>query len=320
MSEDELRTLAAEVLEGLSASPKRLPSHWFYDEAGSALFERIMALPEYYLTRAERGLLARDGEALMRRLAAGAEALQLVELGSGNGAKTLLLCQAMERLGLRWSYAPIDLSAAALEELQRRFAAALPAAALAGMQPLRGDFHRLWPAHRPGCRQIALFMGSNLGNLDTAAALSLLVQLRERLLRGDCLLLGLDLQKHPKRILRAYDDGEGLTARFNLNLLQRLNRELGMDFVIEDFEHYASYSPLDGAARSFLVSRRRQSVRSLRLGREFGFEAGECIYTEQSQKYTAASAAALLGEAGFQLAETLVDADEGYAIFVGSAC
>ncbi|MFN4116317.1 MAG: L-histidine N(alpha)-methyltransferase, partial [Inhella sp.] len=160
---------------------------------------------------------------------------------------------------------------------------------------------------------------SNLGNLDEAESLQLLGQLRERLCRGDRLLLGLDLQKDPRRILRAYDDEAGITARFNLNLLTRLNRELQMDFALDAFAHYASYSPLDGVARSFLVSLRAQRVRSRLLDQHFDFAAGESIYTEQSQKYTPDGVAGLLGAAGFALADTLLDELNGYAIFVGEA-
>ncbi len=310
--------LALDVLEGLNASPKRLPSHWFYDDAGSALFEQIMALPEYYLTRAEHRLLATQGGAIASALvdgAGGAQGVQLVELGSGNGEKTLRLCQALQAQQLPWCYVPIDLSLAALAQLQQRFAAAMPHA---DVNPLSGDFRLHWPAHTPGLRQVVLFMGSNLGNLDADESLELLIQLRERLRPGDRLLLGLDLQKDPRRILQAYSDAQGLTARFNLNLLTRMNRELGMDFDIERFAHYASYSPLDGAARSFLVSQRHQTVRSRVLDRHFEFGDGEAIYTEQSQKYTPQSVSSLLQAAGFELLHQFDEPQDAYAVFLGA--
>ena len=304
---------ARQVCDGLAASPKRLPSVYFYDDTGSRLFEQIMQLPEYYLSRAEARLLDRQGPALAAHLAEHGRALKLIELGSGNGEKTLLLCQALAALTPHWRYCPIDQSRPALAALRQRFQRALPGAAV---QPLLGDYCEVWPDGDAAERQVVLLMGSNLGNLTEPQAIELLRAVRGHLHAGDRLLLGLDLQKDPRVILRAYDDALGLTARFNLNLLARMNRELAMDFDLGAFHHYATYSPLDGAARSFLVSRRRQRVTSRFLARHFDFEAGETIYTEQSQKYTEPMVQGLVAAAGFTVDANFIDAQDRYAVFV----
>lgn len=272
--------LAAHVWQGLNRSPKALSSQYFYDERGSALFQRIMELPEYYLSRAEETLLRERADELVALLAPDDRPLDLFELGCGDGSKTLRLCDALWRAGRALTYHPMDLSDHALQVLVGRFRAALPALPLA---PLCGDYFETWPITRANGRQVALFLGSNLGNFTTTEAQRFLQRVRAHLRPGDGLLLGLDLVKDPHTILAAYNDRDGVTAAFNLNLLQRLNDTLDMDFDLARFRHYPSYSPLDGAARSFLVSQGRQTVRSRRLGWAFVFEDGECLYTEQSQ-------------------------------------
>ncbi|HYF59072.1 MAG TPA: L-histidine N(alpha)-methyltransferase [Burkholderiaceae bacterium] len=308
--------LAAHVLQGLRSTPKALSSAWLYDDEGSRLFERIMALPEYYLTRAEHRVLERDGDALAAALSPSGRPVELVELGSGNGAKTLLLCEALERRDVDWLYRPIDLSGGALDALLARFARAMPHARV---QPLPGDFLQRWPERERGRRRVAMLMGSSLGNLARDEAVALLRALRTRLETGDALVLGLDLQKDPRVVLAAYDDAQGVTARFNLNLLARLNRELAMDFDLDAFAHYPTYSPLDGAALSFLVSTRRQTVRSERLGCAFSFDEGETIFMERSQKYGPALIEDLSRASGFVPWRRFVDERDRYAVEVWHA-
>lgn len=308
--------LARDVAEGLSRPQKALSSAWFYDDEGSRLFQEIMALPEYYLTRVEEEILRGRGDELAQWIAPGAQPFDLIELGSGDGAKTLALCQALVTHGKQCVYYPIDLSALALEQLRQRFGRELPQLPL---RPLHGDYFSQWPHVGRGRRQVALFMGSNLGNLTEPQAIALLRRIRRVLRAGDALVLGLDLQKDPQIILAAYDDAQGVTARFNLNLLVRLNRELEMDFVLDHFRHYATYSPLDGAARSFLISQCRQLVHSRRLRQDFAFRAGEAIYTEQSQKYTRAMIDALARASGFTVQCHLTDARGWYTVVVWQA-
>ncbi|MGC4060973.1 MAG: L-histidine N(alpha)-methyltransferase [Aquabacterium sp.] len=278
-----LDTLSRHVIEGLKQTPKRLPSAYFYDDEGSRLFQRIMQLPGYYLTEAEREIMVKQWPKLLDALSPDGRPFELVELGSGDGSKTLDLCAAFAQAGAQFAYQPIDTSAHALHSLQEAFLRKLP------QLPVRvqiGDYHAGWQRSANHGRQIVMFMGSNLGNLAQEEAAAFLRLMRNQLAEGDGLLIGLDLMKNPHTILAAYNDPEGVTAAFNLNLLTRMNREMGTNFLPDRFSHYATYSPLDGAARSFLVSLCAQTVRSDKLGLRFDFTAGETIYTEQSQKYS----------------------------------
>lgn len=288
--------LADHVRHGLRQTPKALSSRYFYDERGSALFQQIMELPEYYLSRAESALLDERASELVALLAPDNRPLDLFELGSGDGSKTLRLCQALHHAGKAITYHPMDISAHALNDLRRLFAQQLPVLPL---QPLCGDYFKTWPITRAGRRQVALFLGSNLGNFTATETQHFLHRVRTHLRPGDGLLLGLDLVKNPHTIRAAYNDSAGITAAFNLNLLQRLNDTLGMDFQIDRFTHYPTYCPLEGTARSFLVSQVHQVVRSTRLGETFVFDAGEVIYTEQSQKYRPEGIAGMAADAGF---------------------
>lgn len=307
------QTLAEHVLAGLTKPQKALSSAWFYDDEGSRLFQRIMALPEYYLTRAEHELLREKVGEILHWLNPGHRPLDLIELGSGDGAKTITLCQALHERGVECVYRPIDVSEHALAELSRRFEEHLPHVAI---EPVLGDYLAHWPEVEPQRQQVAMLLGSNLGNFEEACATELLKRLRSQLRPGDILLLGLDLVKDPHTIQAAYDDTSGVTAAFNLNLLRRLNRELGMDFDLGRFNHFASYCPLQGVMRSFLVSSIEQVVRSAVLNREFHFAAGETIYTEQSQKYTLQSIDHLAALSGFCCVHTIVNERYQYALAI----
>jgi dimethylhistidine N-methyltransferase len=311
-----LEPVLAQAVQGLSAARKWLPSALFYDDAGTALFQRITELPEYYLTRVEQALLAERADDLAALLAPSAAPLALVELGSGDGSKTAVLAGALLRRHVPLAFFPIDTAQLALEQLVARFARALPAV---HVQPVHGDYFAHWPTVPPDHAQAVLMLGSNLGNYNTPEAIGLLAAVRARMRPGGRLVLGLDLKKDPQVIREAYDDRAGVTAAFNLNLLARLNRELGMDFDLAHFRHDPSYSPLDGAARSFLVSTRRQVVHSAVLGRSFTFDAGEMIYTEQSQKYDADLIAQLAAGSGFAVVDEINDARRWYALSVWEA-
>ncbi len=308
--------LARAIVEGLSAAQKTLPTALFYDDEGSRIFQRIMALPEYYLTRVEHDILQQRGNELAAWIVPGPGAVDLIEMGSGDGEKTLSLCQALARRGVPCAYRPLDISPLALADLARRFRQHLPQLPL---HPVAGDYFATWPEVTPTHRQVVLFLGSNLGNQSHEQAVVLLRRVRERLRPGDALLLGLDLMKDPLVVLAAYADSQGVTAEFNLNLLTRLNREWGMDFDRAAFSHYACYSPLDGAARSFLVSRRAQTVHSRALQCRFEFAAGETIYTEQSQKYNAAIIQALAHDSGFEVKADFQDSRGWYSVVAWEA-
>lgn len=305
--------LAKHVLLGLSAAQKALSSARFYDDEGSRLFQRIMALPEYYLTRVEHQLLRDRADELARWIDPQRKPLDLIDLGSGDGEKTLSLCRSLHDRDVDCVYRPMDVSQHALAALSQRFEQHLPRLAL---EPLLGDYFEHWPLVRSERRQVAMLLGSNLGNLDEPRAVALLRSLHARLREGDMLLLGLDLAKDPRTVLAAYNDKQGVTAAFNLNLLRRLNRELGMDFDLARFSHYASYCPLEHVARSFLVSETEQAVSSRVLERTFTFNAGEAIYTEQSQKYTPEMIRELAAASGFALNSLITDDRRWYALAV----
>lgn len=309
MNHDPL--LAQHVLLGLSAPQKALSSAWFYDDEGSRLFQRIMALPEYYLTRLEHQLLREHADEIVQLIAPTRQPVDIVELGSGDGTKTIELCRRFYQHDVDCLYRPMDVSSHALAALSQRFEQQLPRVAVT---PLLGDYFEHWPPLTPGRRQVAMLLGSNLGNLEEARAIALLRSVYERLTPGGVLLLGLDLAKDPHTVLSAYNDTHGVTAAFNLNLLARLNRELGMNFEVEQFSHFAAYCPLSSVARSFLVSQKEQTIESTVLGRSFCFRAGETIYTEQSQKYTPAMIEQLAVVSGFRIRALITDARQWYAL------
>jgi len=251
-----LPPFAEDVAEGLTSRPKSLPSKLFYDHAGSALFEEITRLPEYYLTRTELKILRqRSGEIV---LAAGA-GITVVELGSGTAAKTCTLLQALARRQIRVPYFPVDISPAALSEARERVEAHCPQSVV---RPVVADFGDGFGFLRdiPG-RKLVLYLGSSIGNFNPDAAINLLSGIRSELTTGDALLLGTDLVKDASILLPAYDDALGVTAEFNKNVLRRMNRELGANFDLESFRHIARWNAGQSRMEMYLESMRpRQRI------------------------------------------------------------
>jgi dimethylhistidine N-methyltransferase len=270
-------SLAAEVLHGLTRPSKILPCRLLYDERGSDLFERITRLPEYYPTRTEAAILRQHAEEIASRVPDGGV---LIEFGSGSSLKTELLLEQLPRLG---AYVPIDLSHSALAGAARRLAARFPHI---HVHPIVADFS--FPAPLPTelawRHKTGFFPGSTIGNLTPVEASRLLRVFRAVLSSGGALIVGVDLKKDPAQLTRAYDDRAGATAAFNLNLLERLNRELGANFELGAFKHRAVYNARDGRIEMHLVSLREQSVKI--YGRRIPFRSGETIHTESSYKYT----------------------------------
>ncbi|GAC1367649.1 MAG: L-histidine N(alpha)-methyltransferase [Hymenobacter sp.] len=310
--------LAQHVATGLRRTPKALSSMYFYDDAGSRLFQQIMALPEYYPTRAEFAIFREHGAAIAAALrpAAGGP-FALVELGAGDGAKTKLLLRELLHANAAFTYAPVDISAGAMTGLLDALTRELPALRVA---PVVADYATAVAQlrGRPGSKAV-LFLGSNIGNFHPAERLDFLLTLAAPLAPEDRLLIGFDLQKDPRRIRAAYDDAQGVTAAFNLNLLTRLNRELGADFDLAHWQHYTDYSPLTGAVRSYLVSTRAQRVRLAVLDETVDFAAWEAIHTENSYKFTLPQIEALAAEAGLQVVATFTDAAADFADVVLAA-
>jgi dimethylhistidine N-methyltransferase len=318
-TQNELKVAAA-VRDGLSARRKRLPPWLFYDEAGSRLFDRITELPEYYLTRTERGILAAHAGAMIAQAADrdGNEAvrLRIAELGAGSADKTrLLLKAAIERQGAA-IYEPVDVSATALDAAQERIEREIPGVEVA---PRVMDYTHgleLEPCGA-GERRLVLYIGSSIGNFDPHEAARLLEGVRAGLQPGDSLLLGVDLAKDTRTLLAAYDDAAGVTAAFNLNLLARLNRELGGNFDLEAFAHRAEWNEPESRIEIHLVSRSPQRVRLAALELEVEFAQDETIHTENSYKYRPGQAEAMLAAAGFAPVESWTDARGWFVVCLG---
>lgn len=303
--EDHQDDLARAVLEGLSHPPRNLPCRFFYDEQGGRLFEEVCGLEEYYPTRAEHEILvARCGE-LARRFRGSA----VVELGSGSSQKSEVLLKAMCALAsssARTRYVPIDINASALKEAGARLTGALPELEVLAIAAEYGPGLEV-ALRRVQERKLVLFLGGNIGNLERPAAADFLRDLASRLDPQDAFLIGVDLRKDRKTLELAYDDPGGVTARFNLNLLARINRELGGHFDLQQFQHEARYDEQQGVVRMHLVSRVRQAVRVEALGRSFQFEEGERIHTEDSTKYSREELGELAEASGMRLAEHWTD-------------
>jgi L-histidine Nalpha-methyltransferase len=310
---DELSERAAAAVRcGLTKSPKTLPPWLFYDETGSRLFEEITELPEYYLTRVERAILAEYADQILAQASDG-ERLRIVELGAGSAAKTrVLLSAAVERQG-SVDFEPVDVSASALEEACRCIESEI-----AGVEvvPRVMDYTRQLELERTrdGERTLVLYIGSSIGNFEPDEATEILRGVRRQLKRGDGLLLGVDLVKTEGTLLAAYNDAAGVTAAFNLNMLTRLNRELGADFDLDGFEHRAVWNPRRSRIEMHLESRTEQTVRIPALDLTVEFSENETIHTENSYKFHRHGAAKLLEQAGFTLARTFTDSNERFAV------
>jgi dimethylhistidine N-methyltransferase len=303
--DDEREAFAADVRRGLTAARKTLPCRWFYDETGSALFEEICELPEYPIPRAERQILERHAGEMVRP-----RPRTLIELGSGNSAKTRLLLDALDGHAAR--YVPIDISESMLASTAGTLAADYPRleiVALSGTYEqglARLDGHAIAP-------RLVLWLGSNVGNFTRPAAAAFLFGVRRNLAPGDGVLMGVDLRKDPALLHAAYDDARGVTARFNLNLLARINRELGGNFDLQGFAHRAEVHVEEGRVSMHLWARRPARVRIAALELEVAFAEGEDIHTEDSYKYSPGEIADLAATAGFAIDGDWRDSTGGFA-------
>jgi dimethylhistidine N-methyltransferase len=297
-ADDLAKTLRQDVREGLTGTPKTLPPKWFYDERGSALFEEITKLEEYYPTRREREILT----ARAPGIAAITGARTLLELGAGSGEKTRLLLGALA--GTLRSYVPVDVSGDFLEEAAAGIAADHPGLTVRTVVADYEQHLHLLPA---GERRLIAFLGGTIGNMPPAARIGFLGGLRATMDDGDFLLLGADLVKDPGRLVRAYDDAAGVTAEFNKNVLSVINRELDADFVPDAFEHVAAWDGTDEWIEMRLRSTRDQDVRVGGLDLDVHFAAGEEMRTEISAKFRRERLGSELAAAGMEIAEFWTD-------------
>ena len=317
-AEEEIaRQLASAVRRGLTSYPKWLPPWLFYDKEGSRLFEQITELPEYYLTRTERGILTEHAREMVLR-ATGRSQLRIAELGAGSADKTrLLLAAAVENQGAV-IYEPLDVSDSALALARKRIEEEIPGVTVA---PRHGNYTMgldLAPI-KNGERRLVLHIGSSIGNFDAEDATQLLLLVRAGMDPGDSLLLGVDLVKDEATLVAAYDDAAGVTAAFNRNLLVRLNREQAADFNPESFAHRAVWNAADSRMEMHLESLAQQSVRVGALDLNVEFAQGERIHTENSYKYRPGQAEALLHATGFEPRATWTDAQGWFAVCLGEA-
>ena len=296
-----------EVMAGLSSRPRTLPCKFFYDKPGAELFQKICELPEYYITRTELQILQDYGADMATHLGPG---IELIGLGTGAGTKTRIL---LERLKDPAVYVPVDISSGQLNQSTTLFRQLFPGLEILAvcadyLQPFRLPS----PTHR-ATRKVVYFPGSTIGNFEPGAALAFLHRIAALCQAGGGLLIGVDLQKDHQVLERAYNDSQGITANFNLNLLIRANRELHADFDVSAWKHRAIYDPVTGRIEMHLVSQREQSVHI--DDRPFDFEAGEKIITEYSYKHTPEGFATLARAAGFELDKIWTDDRNLFGVF-----
>ena len=275
-------TLAYDVLAGLIKYPKTLSSKYFYDAKGSKLFEQIMQLPEYYPTRCEAQILETHKQQLLELCRQ--DYYHLVDLGAGDAAKTSILIDYFYKNNLSFEYIPVDISPSAVQELTENLHQKYPSL------PVRSvaiDYFSAlqWIHNQVPGRKLVLFLGSNIGNFTTEECKQFLSTIWQLLDEDDRLLTGFDLKKNATVIRNAYNDASGVTAEFNRNLLQRINIELGGNFNLDTFEFYASYDPVSGFVKSYMISKKAQQVYIEAFKRSFDFEAWETIHMENSRKF-----------------------------------
>jgi dimethylhistidine N-methyltransferase len=293
------------VLDGLSRRPRAIPARFLYDARGSALFDEICDLPEYYLTRTETRILAERAKDIASFAGPGCA---LVEFGSGSSVKSRFLLDAMNPLAV---YAPIDISRQHLDQSAARLRRDYPHLRI---EPVCGDYMTLQslPRVAQGARRLGFFPGSTIGNLEPDEATAFLHRARHLLGNDGTLILGVDLRKDERLLHSAYNDSAGVTAAFTLNLLRRMNRELDASFDLSAFTHEAFYNPHEGRIEIYVRSLADQSVRV--SGRFFAFETGERIHTEYSYKYDIAGIESLARTGGFEVAEIWTDAERQFAV------
>lgn len=287
-----------DTLAGLRSSPKFMQSKYFYDDRGSFLFQQIMNLEEYYLTDAEMEIFTQQADQISRMISARCDTFDLIELGAGDATKSIHLLRELLSLGQEFSYFPIDISEDVIRHLEKTLPKQLPALQITG---LNGDYFEMLKKATAlsDRRKVVLFMGANIGNMSPEDAGLFCRELRNSLSKHDIVIMGFDLKKNPQQILSAYNDHEGVTREFNLNLLKRINRELGGDFDLNGFEHYASYDPESGACKSYLISLKDQTVH-IGNSEPIHFSENEYIFMEISQKYSLNEIDAFARTSGFK--------------------
>ncbi len=301
---------ARDIKKGLSSNPKFIPSKYFYDQEGDRLFQEIMRMEEYYLTDCELEILKANQARLEKLFSTGRPFFHMIEFGAGDGLKTRILLKYLSGAGISFEYNPVDISRSVLRQLEQSFLKEIPGLQMEGVH---GEYFEAMDIlkEKDGFHKVILFLGSNIGNFTEQESVDFLRALAERMTPGDLMMIGIDLKKDPLVIMNAYNDRKGLTRRFNLNLLARINRELNGDFDLGGFDHYQSYDPVSGVAKSYLISIRKQTVRLKSLDLPVHFDLFEPVQTEISRKYDDGMIKKIAGEGGFEIVEWLMDT-KGY--------
>jgi len=297
LSEKALKAFRDDVLSGLKKEPKQLQSKYLYDAEGDELFRQIMRAPEYYLTDCEMEIFKDQCAEMAAPLKGFKEGFDLIELGAGDAAKSYYLLECLMSQGFDFTYYPIDISGNIINLLTEQLPARLPGIKIQGIQ---GDyFEALKKAVAISSRpKLVMFLGGNIGNMPPKEALGFCIELRQNLSSGDMILMGFDLKKDPWVIFNAYNDQGGITEKFNLNLLSRINRELGANFDISLFHHYENYDPETGACKSYLISKAEQAVTI--SDDTIYFREHEYIFTETSHKYAPEQLDTFASGSGFE--------------------
>ena len=295
-----------DIRNGLTAIPKFLPSKYLYDQRGNRIFQQIMNMPEYYLTDCELEIFRNAKSEFLSHFQAGDSDFHLIEFGAGDGTKTKVLLEYFTREGAGFIYNPIDISGKIIEELSGKLRALYPELKV---DPVNREYFDALDEISVQCcgRKVILFLGSNIGNFRSQESLDFFRAISGRLNPGDLLLTGFDLKKDPDLILKAYNDPAGITSDFNINLLERINRELEADFNPDAFFHCPVYDPGKGEARSYLVSRRKQEVRIGKLSMTVCFSNWETIFMEVSKKYDIHQIRDLAENTGFSVVDNFYD-------------
>lgn len=296
----------SEIIDGLMAAPRYIPSKYFYDDRGSKLFEQIMQMPEYYLTNTESAILRQCSNELTKIITTGVSKLNIIELGAGDGIKTRIIIEALLDANADFSYVPIDISPNAINRLQNEFRDNYPRLNInPKVQDYESGLHAL--RQDPQARNVVLFLGSTIGNFPPDQSESFLKMISNNLNRGDMLFIGFDMVKDPDIILKAYNDEGNITAAFNYNLLHRMNRELGANFNMNLWRHQPVYDIEEKAAKSYLIATESQKVYFAAADKTLHFNQWDFIFTEISQKYDTTMIELLARDSGFSPSKAFTD-------------
>lgn len=308
-SENIDRQFAADVYAGLTADEKYLSSKYLYNKRGDEIFQQIMAMDEYYPTRAEYEIFEMHRQSMLDHFAEEKIPFRLIEFGAGDGTKTKVLLRHFLQQKADFSYVPIDISTNIIKELTADLAENMPDLSVQG---ICDDYFQAIDQLKPSfdgqhVRNVVLFLGANIGNFSPEESIVFLKEIGAHLSPGDLLMTGFDLKKNPERILNAYFDKQGVTRDFKLNLLQRINEELEADFDLDAFQYFPIYDPMEGGIRSYLVSKKDQQVAIRAIDEVIHFEEWEAIYMERSQKYSVADIQDLADKSGFSILHNFFD-------------